>query len=107
MAVAKGDSHQTNPWAVCAHWLRGQTLVCDIRGKHEYSRWALEVCKSIKGTEGTGHVSFQTFDIHFSTFAIEKNRGNSTLTLYKLFTYSLNRLVCFKLLIPLQNIGHI
>ena len=48
----------------------------------------------------------QTFDIHFSTFAIKKNRGNSTLTLYKLFTYSLNRLVCFKLLIPFQNIGH-
>ena len=41
MTVAKGDSHQTNPWAVCAHWLRGQTLVCDIRGIHEYSRWAL------------------------------------------------------------------
>ena len=41
MTVAKGDSHQTNPWAVCAHWLRGQTLVCDIRRKHEYSRWAL------------------------------------------------------------------
>ena len=32
----------------------------------------------------------QTLDIHFSTIAIEKNRGNSTLTLYKLFTYSLN-----------------
>ena len=47
----------------------------------------------------------QTFDIHFSTFAIEKNRGNSTLTLYKLFIDSLNRLVCFKLLILLQNIG--
>ena len=31
MTVAKGDSHQTNPWVVCAHWLRGQTLVCDIR----------------------------------------------------------------------------
>ena len=41
MTVAKGDSHQTNPWAVCAHWLRGQTLVCDIRRKYEYSRWAL------------------------------------------------------------------
>ena len=41
MTVAKGDSHQTNPWAVCAHWLRGQTLVCDIRRIHEYSRWAL------------------------------------------------------------------
>ena len=41
MTVAKGDSHQTNPWAVCAHWLRGQTLVCDIRIIHEYSRWAL------------------------------------------------------------------
>ena len=47
----------------------------------------------------------QTFDTHFSTFVIEKNRGNSTLTLYKLFIHSLNRLVCFKLLIPLQNIG--
>ena len=41
MTVARGDSHQTNPWAVCAHWLRGQSLVCDIRRKHEYSRWAL------------------------------------------------------------------
>ena len=39
------------------------------------------------------------------SLAIEKNRGNSTLTLYKLFTYSLDRFVCFKLLIPLQNIG--
>ena len=76
MTVAKGDSHQTNPWAVCAHWLRGQTLVCDIRGKHEYSRWALGALKFIKGTEGTGHVSFQNSKSHkplsflFSTFAI-------------------------------------
>ena len=26
MTVAKGDSHQTNPWAVCAHWLRVRPL---------------------------------------------------------------------------------
>ena len=64
MTVAKGDSHQTNPWAACAHWLRGQTLVCDIRRKHEYSRWALGASKFIKGTEGTGHVSFQNSKSH-------------------------------------------
>ena len=92
MTVAKGDSHQTNPWAVCAHWLRGQTLVCDIRITHEYSRWAL-------GSKS--HIPLTIIP----SLAIEKNRGNSTLTLYKLFTYSLDRFVCFELLIPLQNIG--
>ena len=92
MTVAKGDSHQTNPWAVCAHWPRGQTLVCDIRIVHEYSSGPL-------GSKS--HIPLTIIP----SLAIEKNRGNSTLTLYKLFTYSLDRFVCFELLIPLQNIG--
>ena len=112
MTVAKGDSHQTNPWAVCAHWLRGHTLVCDIRRSMNIQGGHLGPESLYKEVRGQAMCHFkilkvtQTFDIHFSTFAIEKNRGNSTLTLYKLFTYSLNRLVCFKLLFPLQNIGH-
>ena len=111
MTVAKSDSHQTNPWVVCAHWLRVRSLSMtsgesmNIQGGHlgpeslykEVRDQAMCHFKILKVT--------QTFDIHFSTFAIKKNRGNSTLTLYKLFTHSLNRLVCFKLLFPLQHIG--
>ena len=111
MTVAKGDSHQTNHWVVCAHWLRVRPLSVtseesmNIQGGHlgpessykEVREQAMCHFKILKVT--------QTFDIHFSTFAIEKNRGNSTLTLYKLFIHSLNRFVCFKLLFPFQHIG--
>ena len=68
MTVAKGDSHQTNPWAVCAHWLRGQTLVCDIRIIHDIQGGPL-------GSKS--HIPLTIIP----SLAIEKNRGNSTLTL--------------------------
>ena len=86
MTVAKGDSHQTNPWAVCAHWLGGRTLVCDIRVVHECSRWAL-------GFWGSHTFIGHSFACHWK----EQRQFN--------FTYSLDGFVCFELLVPLQSVG--
>ena len=68
MTVAKGDSHQTNPWAVCAHWLRVRPLSVTS-----------EESMNIQGGHlGPKSHKPQTF---IPSLAIEKNRGNSTLTL--------------------------
>ena len=92
MTVAKGDSHQTNPWAI----------VPIGQGVRPLSVTSEEIMNIQGGHLGSKCHKPLTF---IPSLAIERNRGNSTLTLYKLFTYSLNGLVCFKLLIPLQNIG--
>ena len=72
MTVAKGDSHQTNPWAVCAHWLRGQTLVCDIRRIHEYSNqddWSLSYSiRDIPTFDGKGDSLPHTHMMEFGDF---------------------------------------